>query len=112
MINVSVTEWAAEAVLKAIQEEMDKDASRIADEVLHNAQGSTAFKDLTGTLRQSINKEKSKFENGGDIVIATAPHSHLIEFGHGGKHPAGPKPFLRPAKTKAISMAKQITGAK
>jgi HK97 gp10 family phage protein len=26
-----------------------------------------------------------------------APHAHLVEFGHGGPHPAPPHPFLRPA---------------
>lgn len=24
-------------------------------------------------------------------------YAHLVEFGHGGKHPAGPHPFMRPA---------------
>jgi len=26
-----------------------------------------------------------------------APHAHLVEFGHGGPHPAPPHPFVRPA---------------
>ena len=26
-----------------------------------------------------------------------APHAHLVEFGHGGPHPAPPHPFIRPA---------------
>ncbi len=26
-----------------------------------------------------------------------APHGHLVEFGHGGPHPAPPHPFVRPA---------------
>lgn len=26
-----------------------------------------------------------------------APHAHLVEFGHGGPHPAPPHPFFRPA---------------
>jgi len=38
-----------------------------------------------------------------------APHAHLVEFGHGGKHPAPPHPFLRPAfdafRKAAVDMA-------
>lgn len=26
-----------------------------------------------------------------------APHGHLVEYGHGGPHPAPPHPFVRPA---------------
>jgi len=26
-----------------------------------------------------------------------APHAHLVEFGHGGPHPAPPHPFVRPS---------------
>lgn len=26
-----------------------------------------------------------------------APHAHLVEYGHGGPHPAPPHPFVRPA---------------
>lgn len=26
-----------------------------------------------------------------------APHAHLVEYGHGGPHPAPPHPFFRPA---------------
>lgn len=31
------------------------------------------------------------------IDYRIAPHAHLVEFGHGGPHPAGPHPFFRPA---------------
>jgi len=31
------------------------------------------------------------------IRARKAPHAHLVEFGHGGPHPAPPHPFLRPA---------------
>lgn len=110
-------DWNEGPVLKRISEEMDKDASAIADEVHKNAKSTTAFKDKTGNLRGSIRKLKSKFKNGGYIVIADGSdenrgyHAHLVEFGHGGKHPAPAHPFLRPAKAKAIAKAKQITGA-
>jgi len=29
-------------------------------------------------------------------VFNNAQHAHLVEFGHGGKRPAGPHPFMRP----------------
>lgn len=38
-----------------------------------------------------------------------APHAHLVEFGHGGPHPAPAHPYLRPAfaavKRAAVAMA-------
>lgn len=30
-------------------------------------------------------------------MATTAPHAHLVEFGHGGPAPAPPHPFVRPA---------------
>jgi len=49
-----------------------------------------------------------------------APHAHLLEYGHGGPHPAGPHEFVRPAiddrKGRALDMVeaklkKTIEGA-
>lgn len=40
-----------------------------------------------------------------------APHAHLVEFGHGGPHPAGPHPFLRPALDAVRSAAVALMGA-
>jgi HK97 gp10 family phage protein len=67
---------------------------------------------ITGALRKSIKAKKSKFEDGGAIVIATAPHAKLVEFGHGGQNPAPPHPFLRKALDKNIELARQKFGAK
>ena len=72
----------------------------------------SAFADKTGNLRESIRKEKSLFEQGGFVIVADAPHAHLVEYGHGGKHPAPAHPFVRPVYYKAGNTAKQITGAK
>jgi len=30
------------------------------------------------------------------IHYGVAPHAHLVEYGHGGNHPAPPHPFFRP----------------
>ncbi len=31
------------------------------------------------------------------VRAKAAPHAHLVEYGHGGPHPAPPHPFIRPA---------------
>lgn len=43
-----------------------------------------------------------------------APHAHLVEFGHGGPHPAPAHPFVRPAwdSVKASVMEKIQQGLK
>lgn len=39
-----------------------------------------------------------------------APHAHLVEFGHGGPHPAPAHPFLRPALTAFKRAAVDLMG--
>lgn len=34
-----------------------------------------------------------------------APHAHLVEYGHGGPHPAPPHPFIRPSFDKRADEA-------
>ena len=34
-----------------------------------------------------------------------APHAHLVEYGHGGPHPASPTPYLEPASQMAEAEA-------
>lgn len=88
---------------------------------------------VTGNLRKSVRAKESKFEDGGWIVRATAPHAHLVEYG--GKNvrrplrakvmkgkdgkfygqevaPMPAKPFLRPALDENIAEAKRQFGAK
>ena len=96
----------------------------IAKQVQDDAKASTAFKDYKGTsresqwskdhwgdnarrLRKGIKAKKSKYDGGGWIVLSTAPHSHLVEYGHGGPRPAPPHPFLRPALDKNINAARK-----
>lgn len=64
-------------VLKAI----DGNLEATADYVEAEAKTTAAFKDLTKT-RSRIKKQKSKFADGGWIVVARAPHAHLVEYGH------------------------------
>lgn len=67
----------------------------------------------TGNLRKGIFASRGD-ENRPSVLVGvnfkTAPHAHLVEFGHGGPHPAPPHPFMRPAidanSSRAIEMMK------
>jgi hypothetical protein len=96
----------------------DDQAEDIAQRIEQDAKASPAFKDESGRLRKSIKARKIKVD--GEevwIVQARANHAHLVEFGHAlvakdGKslgHVA-PRPFLRPAKEKALSRVIQRFG--
>jgi HK97 gp10 family phage protein len=89
---------------------INESALDIAKQVAKDAKASVNV--VTGNLKKSIRAKKSKFEDGGAIVQASAPHSHLVEFGHGGPKPAPPHPFLRPALEKNITEARRQFGAK
>jgi HK97 gp10 family phage protein len=89
---------------------INENAEAIAKQIATDAKASVNVK--TGNLRKGISARKSKFDDGGWIVISRAPHSHLVEFGHGGPKPAPPHPFLRPALNKNIGLARQKFGAK
>lgn len=96
------------AALMSIVGDVDKVLENAANEVSFEARRTSAFRDKTGRLRGKIEMKKSKFEGGGYIVTARAPHAHLVEFGHLQvvKNKQGlvkvvghvsAKPFLRPA---------------
>ncbi len=95
------------AALDEILAAVDADLSGIADYVEAEAKTTARFADKTGNLRKTIKKRKSKFPEGGYIVVATAPHAHLVEFGHAMwvkgvyvKDHVKPRKFLRIAKEK------------
>ena len=101
-----------DAAVSEIMTAIDQDLESVADHVLSEAETTTAFYDKIGNLRKKIQLKKSKFEDGGYIVQARAPHAHLVEFGHvmyihgkstGKRVP--PHPFLRPALAKGIIYA-------
>ncbi|NCD18195.1 MAG: HK97 gp10 family phage protein [Actinobacteria bacterium] len=96
-----------DAALEEILVAVDADLSGIADYVEAEAKTTAQFVDKTGNLRKTIKKRKSKFPEGGYIVVATAPHAHLVEFGHAMwvkgvyvKDHVKPRKFLRIAKEK------------
>ena len=110
-----------EATLAEVARSIDSNLEDTANYVLNEAEQSLEFKDKTGNLRRSIRLKKSKFMNGGYIVIASGKknsksikgfHAHLVEFGHvevlfgrptGRRVP--PHPFLRQALEKGIRFA-------
>ena len=101
-----------DAQLGEIMDAIDQNLEETAQLVEREAQISAAFQDKTGKLRKKIKLKKSKFEDGGWIVEARAPHAHLVEFGHvkflWGKPTSErvpPHPFLRPALEKGIRYA-------
>lgn len=107
-VRVEISEKIPDEVLAFIA----KNEEAVARPVEARAVSTTAFRDETGKLRKSIKALKSKYEGGGWIVRAKAPHAHLVEFGHGGKNPAPAHAFLRPALEAEIEEAKMIFGAK
>ena len=112
-----------------LAEYINDNAEKIAKKIARDARKTTEFMDYKGTpresewsklhwgpnarkLRKSIRAKESKFDDGGWIVQATAPHAHLVEYGHGGPQPAPPHPFLRKAFEANITEARRVFGAK
>ena len=59
--------------------------------IARNAKRSTLFEDKTGNLRRSIS---AVAERNFVVARANAPHAHLVEYGHGGSHPARAHAFM------------------
>lgn len=95
-------------VARYVGENLEELAGEIEDE----AKATDFPTSKTGALKRSIKSQKSRYENGGYIVKATAPHAHLVEFGHllvlpggivAGHVPA--HPFLHSARNKVLRRA-------
>ena len=104
--------------MRKVIEAVNADLQGVAKYVFKEAKTTAAFVDKTGRLRRSIRLRKSKFPDGGWIVVATGKnqdkgyHAWLVEHGHleyvngiatGRRVP--PHPFLRPAAEKGINYA-------
>ena len=107
---MSVT-WDEKAALARVSAAIEEACKETAEKIGARAKASSAFVDKTGTLRSSIKVFKSKFENGGYIVHASAPHAHLVEYGHAGPAPAPAHPFLRPAQKAEKSKFQRVVAA-
>ncbi len=69
----------------------------------------------TGNLKRAIKTKQMptrRNDRPAPVIAAVdyniAPHMHLVEFGHGGPHPAPAHPFFRPAWDSTKKEAKQI----
>lgn len=99
-------------VLKDVEGNVDKGLDKIAGEVRSEAKAASEFTDRSGRLRRSIKKQKVR---GGYEVKATAPHAHLVEFGHwltAWGNPTGdfvpPRPFMRNSLDNVAGRAESI----
>ena len=117
--NVKLDLSGVDESLEEIMTFVAANLEEVASEVESAAKTTAAFADKSGKLRGSIKKSKSKYEDGGFIVAAKAPHAHLVEFGHvmiawgritGRRVPA--HPFMRPAKERGIRVALAKFGGK
>jgi len=126
-----------------VAEHINDNAEQIAKQIAVDAKTDLRSREakslvkLSGNLAKGIRAVRSKFDDGGWIVISRAPHSHLVEFGtkkvrksEDGKSlvamgkdgkpiffgpevgPMPAKPFLRPALDKNITKARALFGAK
>ena len=95
---------------KELAEFINSNSLEIAKQIAKDAKASVNV--VTGNLKKSIRAKKSKFEDGGWIVIADAPHAFLVEYGHGGPQPALPHPFLRKAFEANMAEAIRQFGAR
>lgn len=101
-----------DATIAEVMDAMDANLKDIAEYVEREAQTTLAYQDKTGKLRKKTKLRVSKYEDGGYIVQARAPHAHLVEYGHvaipPGKLEGGrvkPHPFMRPALEKGVIYA-------
>ena len=109
------------AVPKTVKDFIEHNEKVVAGRIEQKAKATTVFIDKTGMLRKRIKAKESKYADGGWIVEATAPHAHLVEYGHEiinwrtgqatGKRTKAAK-FLRGAKEQTIAEAIAIFGAK
>ena len=95
---------------KMLAAHINENAETIAKQIARDAKARVNV--VTGNLKKSIKAKKSKFEDGGWITQATAPHAWLVEHGHGGPKPAPAHPYLRPALDANIAAARDAFGVK
>jgi hypothetical protein len=81
-----------------VDENMESIAADIATETRRRAPK------IKGLLIKSVRARRSKYEGGGYIVVVSAPHAPLVEYGHDIVDRHGvvrgrvrPHPFFRPA---------------
>ena len=95
---------------KKLAEYINDNAEAIAKKIASDARSSVNV--ITGNLKKGIRAKESRFDDGGWIVVSTAQHSHLVEYGHGGPKPAPAHSYLRKSLYNNIEEARKTFGAK
>ena len=97
MSNDVVVDIPIEEIRAGVRAEIDSDLGGIAAQVFEKAKASTAFKDKTGRLRQSIWIYRSKYKDGGYVVSLVKPQFEA------GREKVGKKGVVRdPAVHKEV----------
>jgi len=79
---------------KALLTAARKVRKRIKEKAPRGPTGNLKRAAYAKALPETMNRPTVAFAG---IRARKAPHAHLVEFGHGGPHPAPPHPFVRPA---------------
>jgi HK97 gp10 family phage protein len=83
-----------EGKTKLIYEQAKKVRNRIKEKAPRGETGNLKAAAYASYIPPKLGREVFAFAG---IRPRKAPHAHLVEFGHGGPHPAPPHPFFRPA---------------
>jgi HK97 gp10 family phage protein len=111
--GVEALEKQMENLIKAVHPDKTEPVLLDAAKVIASDAKRRAPKGKTGNLRRSIVAKKTKRRGGFSATLGLSageaapaitaidfrkgPHAHLVEYGHGGPHPAPAHPFFRPA---------------
>ena len=111
--GIEELEKQMESLIKAVHPDKVEPVLLDAARVIANDARRRAPKGKTGNLKRSIVAKKTKRRGGMSAALGLnageaapaitaidfrkAPHAALVEFGHGGPHPAPAHPFFRPA---------------
>ena len=87
-------EWKDKEMMTAINSATNKICKEVAKDIVRDAKTQLKVHKFTGNLARGIKSRKSKFKNGGYIVIAGAPHSFLTEWGTKNRRYSETKEFM------------------
>lgn len=111
-----VVKFSGDTVISNLRTVIEAKSLEVAESVASNARALAPAE--TGALRRSIKAKKSKFKNGGAVVIAGGGDEYYATFKELGTSKMAATPFLRPAiemsraKAKRLIMSALKNGAK
>lgn len=88
-----------QAISEAMADYINQNAQDIAKQIGKDVRKFAQQHKVTGNYAKGIRVRKSKFEDGGYIVLATSPHSALVEFGTRGRRYPKKADFLYDKET-------------